>query len=133
MRLKAFCVGISLLGLLGSHSIAATSNNSDGDANGETTLELFVACETSFPLLLLRLLASALDDAWARIEKAGSRFARPAYSRVMREVVAKRIIEMAQRGVTDQEKLAADAVRFISTNYVENYSARIESRKELAV
>ena len=47
--------------------------------------------------------------------------------------VAKRIIEMAQRGVTDQEKLAADAVRFISANYVENYSARIESREELAV
>jgi hypothetical protein len=51
----------------------------------------------------------------------------------MREVVAKRIIEMAQRGVSDQEKLAADAVRFISANYAENYSASIESRKELTV
>ena len=61
------------------------------------------------------------------------RFARPAYSRAMREVVAKRIIEMAQRGVTDQEKLAADAVRFVSASYVEKCSARIESRKELAV
>jgi hypothetical protein len=40
---------------------------------------------------------------------------------------------MAQRGIRDQEKLAADAVAFISANYVENYSARIESRKELAV
>ena len=66
----------------------------------------------------VQVLASALDDAWARIEKTGSRFARPAYSRAMREVVAKRIIEMAQRGVRDQQKLAADAVRFISTNYV---------------
>jgi hypothetical protein len=54
-------------------------------------------------------------------------------SRAMREVVAKRIIEVAQRGVTDQEKLAADAVRFVSASYVENCSARIESRKELAV
>ena len=80
-----------------------------------------------------RVLRLRLGRCMARIEKAGSRFARPAYSRVMREVVAKRIIEMAQRGVTDQEKLAADAVRFISANYVENYSARIESRKELAV
>ena len=79
------------------------------------------------------MLASALDDSWARIEKTGSRFARPAYSRVMREVVGKRIIEMAQRGVRDQETLAADAVRFISANYVESYSAKIESRKELAV
>jgi hypothetical protein len=51
----------------------------------------------------------------------------------MREVVAKRIIEMAQRGVRDKEQLAADAVKFISANYVENYSAKIESRKELAV
>jgi hypothetical protein len=45
----------------------------------------------------------------------------------------KRIIEMAQHGVTDQEKLAADAVRFISANYVENYSAKIESRKDRAI
>jgi hypothetical protein len=51
----------------------------------------------------------------------------------MREVVAKRIIEMAQHGVTDQETLAADAVRFISANYVENCSAKIESRKDRAI
>ena len=91
----------------------------------------FVRSESAvFDPETVQVLASALDDAWARIEKAGSRFARPAYSRVMREVVAKRIIEMAQHGVTDQEKLAADAVRFISANYVENYSAKIESRKD---
>jgi hypothetical protein len=66
------------------------------------------------------------------LKKLAVGFARPAYSRVMREVVAKRIIEMAQHGVTDQEQLAADAVRFIAANYVENYSARTESRKELA-
>jgi hypothetical protein len=94
----------------------------------------FVRSESAvFDPETVQMLASALDDAWARIEKAGSRFARPAYSRVMREVVAKRIIEMAQHGVTDQEKLAADAVRFISANYVENYSAKIESRKDRAI
>jgi hypothetical protein len=81
----------------------------------------------------VQVLASALDDAWARIEKAGSRYARPGYSRAMREVVAKRIIEMAQRGVRDQEQLAADAVKFISANYVENYSTKIESRKDPAL
>ena len=94
----------------------------------------FVRSESAvFDPETVQVLASALDDAWARIEKAGSRFARPAYSRVMREVVAKRIIEMAQHGVTDQEKLAADAVRFISANYVENYSAKIKSRKDRAI
>jgi hypothetical protein len=35
----------------------------------------------------------------------------------MREVVAKRIIEMAQRGVQDRETLVEDAVGFVTANY----------------
>jgi hypothetical protein len=35
----------------------------------------------------------------------------------MREVVAKRIMEMAQRGVQGREALVADALRFITANY----------------
>ena len=35
----------------------------------------------------------------------------------MREVIAKRIIEMAQRGVKDQQTLVDDAVRFLAANY----------------
>jgi hypothetical protein len=35
----------------------------------------------------------------------------------MREVVAKRIMEMAQRGVEDREALVEDALRFITSNY----------------
>jgi hypothetical protein len=57
----------------------------------------------------IRVLASALDEAWDKIKKSGSRFARPAYSRVMREVIAKRIMEMAQR--------VDDALRFLAANY----------------
>ena len=49
--------------------------------------------------------------------QSGSRLARPAYSRAMREVVAKRIMEMAQRGVEDREALVTDALRFIAANY----------------
>jgi hypothetical protein len=37
----------------------------------------------------------------------------------MREVVAKRIIEMAQRGVQDREALVADALSFVAANYEE--------------
>jgi hypothetical protein len=37
----------------------------------------------------------------------------------MREVVAKRIMEMAQRGVQDREALVADVLRFITANYEE--------------
>jgi hypothetical protein len=54
MKLKAFCAGIGLLGLLGSHAVAYPSDDSNGDVNPETTLEVFVACENSFPLWSLR-------------------------------------------------------------------------------
>ena len=64
----------------------------------------------------IEVLAAALDNAWETIEKSGSRFARPAYSRAMREVIAKRIIEMARSGIKDQRQLADDAVRFLEAN-----------------
>ena len=35
----------------------------------------------------------------------------------MREVVAKRIIEMAQRGTSDPQELAGGAVLFLAANY----------------
>jgi hypothetical protein len=41
---------------------------------------------------------------------------RPAYARVMREA-ARRIIEMAQRGTRDPQKLTEGALRFLATNY----------------
>jgi hypothetical protein len=79
----------------------------------------FVQPETVFDPETIQLLAAAFDDAWDRIEKSGSRFARPAYSRATREVIAKRIIDMAQQGVIDPQTLAADSVQFLSDNYRE--------------
>src|SRR5262245_35408557 len=73
--------------------------------------------ETAFTPETIQILAAALDEAWERLR--GSRLTRPAYSRAMREVVAKRIMEMAQRGVQDREALVADA-RFVTTNYEES-------------
>jgi hypothetical protein len=57
------------------------------------------------------------------------RFARPAYARAMREVLAKRIIEVAQRGEKDERKLAADAVNFLATNYMDNNVGRRTAAK----
>jgi hypothetical protein len=51
--------------------------------------------ETAFDPETIQILSAALDETWDRLRKSGSRLARPAYSRAMREVVAKRIIEMA--------------------------------------
>jgi hypothetical protein len=73
--------------------------------------------ETAFAPETIEVLAAALDEAWERLEKSDSPLARPAYSRVMREVVAKRIMEMAQRGVQDREALVTDAIQFITANY----------------
>ena len=77
----------------------------------------FVRPETAFDPEFIQVLASALDEAWSRIEQSGSQFARPAYSRVMREIIAKRIIEIAQQGVKDQQMLVDDAMRFLAANY----------------
>jgi hypothetical protein len=71
------------------------------------------------------VLASALDDAWNRIEKSGSRFARPGYARAMREVLAKRLIETAQQGVKDPIELADVAVQFFSANYTDGRTAEL--------
>jgi hypothetical protein len=59
----------------------------------------------------------ALDDAWDRVVKSGSTFARPFYARAIREVLAHRRIEMAQGGESDVHRLSEDAVLFLAENY----------------
>ena len=77
----------------------------------------FFRRETAFTSETIQILAAGLEEAWERLRQSGSPLARPAYSRAMREVIAKRIIEMAQRGVQDRETLVEDALRFVTTNY----------------
>jgi hypothetical protein len=75
--------------------------------------------ETAFTPETIQILAAALDEVWESLRQSGSLLVRPAYSRAMREVVAKRIIEMAQRGMQDREALVADALHFVTANYEE--------------
>jgi hypothetical protein len=77
----------------------------------------FFRRETAFTPEIIEMLAAALDEASERLRQSGSPLARPAYSRVIREVVAKRITEMAQPGVQDRETLVEDAARFVTANY----------------
>jgi len=65
----------------------------------------FFRREAAFTPETIQVLVAALDEAWERLRQSRSPLARPAYSRAMREVVAKRIIEIAQRGVQDREAL----------------------------
>jgi hypothetical protein len=98
---------------------------------GQAMIEIreFIHPQTFFDPETIQVLASALDDAWDRIEKSGSRFARPAYARAMREVLAKRIIESAQRGEMDKLKLAADAVKFLAANYMDDNAGKAAAAK----
>jgi hypothetical protein len=90
-----------------------------GRENAPSMIEIrkYIPPETAFDPETIELLASAFDDAWDQIRKSGSRFARPAYSRAMREVIARRIIDMAQQGMREQRALAEDSVRFLADNY----------------
>ena len=73
--------------------------------------------EPAFDPEAITVLAAAFDEAWDRLRQSGSECVRPAYARAMKEILARRIIEMAQRGTTDQQELVAGATRFITTNY----------------
>jgi hypothetical protein len=64
----------------------------------------------------IALLSAGLDEAWDRLLQSGSECTRPAYARAMREVVARRIIDMAQRRTRDQKELANGALRFLAAN-----------------
>jgi hypothetical protein len=52
MTLKAFCAGLGVLGLLASDALASMSDDAAGDVSAadEETLELFISCESKYPL-----------------------------------------------------------------------------------
>ena len=72
---------------------------------------------SSFDPEAVEILSAAFDDAWEEIKRSGSTLARPAYERGAREVLAKCIIEMAQRGERDRRHLSDSAIKFVAQNY----------------
>ena len=82
---------------------------------------------------IIAVLCAALDEAWDRLLQSGSECTRPAYARAMREVVARLIIDMAQRGIGDQKELANGALRFLAANYrLEKKDRQISSKTAVA-
>ena len=71
----------------------------------------------SFDPETVETLSAAFDDAWEKIKQSGSTFARPAYERGAREILAKCIIEMAQHGERDKRVLSDVAVTYLAQNY----------------
>ena len=73
--------------------------------------------QSAFDPEFIETLVSAYEDAWAQVEKSGSTFASPRYRRAAQEVIAKRIIETAQRGEREPTLLAQDAVSYLARSY----------------
>jgi hypothetical protein len=73
--------------------------------------------KSSFDPEFIKTLVAAYEDAWRKIETSGSTFASPRYRRVAKEIIAKRIIDMAQRGEIEPQQLADDAVAYLEQSY----------------
>jgi len=73
--------------------------------------------QSAFEPEVIEFLVSVFESAWNKVEQSGSKLASPAYRRAAQEIVAKRIIEMAQRGERDPGELAEDAVKFLEKSY----------------
>jgi len=77
----------------------------------------FNPSSVSFDPAAVGLLADALDQAWRRVKSSGNQLARPGYANVMREVMAKHIVTLAQRGERNAITLSDKAVEFFTANY----------------
>ena len=73
--------------------------------------------QSAFDPELIETLVAAYEAAWQKLEQSGSTFASPRYKRAAQEIVAKRIIEMAQRGEREPNQLAEDAVSYLARSY----------------
>jgi hypothetical protein len=73
--------------------------------------------QSAFEPETVQFLVSVYETAWKQVEQSGSKLASPGYRRVAQEIIAKHIIEMAQRGEREPGVLADDAVRFLERSY----------------
>jgi hypothetical protein len=73
--------------------------------------------QSAFEPEMIEFLVSIYETAWKKVEQSGSKLASPAYRRAAQEILAKRIIETAQRGERDPAQLVDDAVGYLERSY----------------
>jgi hypothetical protein len=73
--------------------------------------------QSAFEPEVIETLVLVYEAAWRKVEESGSKFASPGYQRAAQEIIAKRIIEMAQRGERNPSELADDAVAYLEHSY----------------
>ena len=74
----------------------------------------------------IEIINVAIEDAWREVQNGGGPLTRPAYARITRAVIAKRITEMAKKGERDRRKLSEYGVRSIILNQ------REQARREIS-
>jgi hypothetical protein len=77
----------------------------------------FASSNASFDPETVNLLSIAFEGAWQRVQTSGNRLARPGYANVMREVMAKHIVNLAKHGERDESALSNSAFHFFTANY----------------
>ena len=60
---------------------------------------------------------SPFERAWHKTQTSGYRFARPGYAHMMRRVMVKHLLNLAECGERDEIKLSDSAFHFFATNY----------------
>lgn len=73
--------------------------------------------QSAFEPEMIETLVAVFEDAWRQVERSGSKLSSPAYQRAAREILAKRIIETAQRGERDPSELANQALTYLQRSY----------------
>lgn len=62
----------------------------------------------------VRILTGAFDQVWKTVETSGALFAANGHAEATRELLALRIIEMAQLGERDVGRLRDDAIEYLA-------------------
>lgn len=66
--------------------------------------------DKSFDPGMTSVVIRAFDEAWKSLDESKSEFAQPSRAATTRDVLARRVIEMARRGETDPDHLRVDAL-----------------------
>ena len=77
---------------------------------------MMVQSPLAFDFSKTRMICDAFDGAWAFLLGVGSDLTEPSKSLTTRTILAKRIIGMADQGLTDVLELRADALAFLKRN-----------------
>ena len=70
----------------------------------------FLQKDSSFDPEAVAVLGAAFDAAWDALQKSGRPLASDAQAMTTRERLAKRIIEMVQKGMRNHQRLVEDAL-----------------------